>query len=278
MKTIPVRLSVTALLLMGLVTPGLTTPQSANLRETDVKKPVPARNVIETGEAPAANESWPEEGLYLQLTSGEPKSSRALKRVLKTPGEFSAAILYVGCGAAFRLQRLEDAGFLLYVAHIRAEFDYALFPPIGTGEDNPLLALHALHVELGTVLSPALMAEPKSFAQVLTRVKAWQPRVPPGFKPGWEYSKKGSEKQAERAMADARKDLVAQLSDFSTLLQDAAYFAAFKTVQDYNLKVADESGRPTKEAYESACHAMEQIEKEKSIVGFAASFKSRSGP
>ena len=73
-------------------------------------------------------------------------------------------------------------------------------------------------------------------------------------------------------MAETRKEIVSQLGDLSMLLQDAGYFAAFKTAQDYNLKA--ESNRPTKAAYDSACQAMEQIEKEKRIVGFAAAIKS----
>ena len=217
-------------------------------------------------------QTWPEEDLCHQLTS-EAKPIRALARVLKTPEEFSAGILYISCSAALRLDRLEDAGFLYYAAHIRSEFDKALFPPIGSGGDSPLVTLGVLQAQLGSRLSPALMAKPQLFARVSARVRSWKPRVLPGFEPGWDYSKKGNVKQAEGVMADTRQEIVSQLGDLSALLQNPAYFAAFKTAQDYNLRFPDESHRPTKEAYESACQAMEQVEKEKKVVGFAAAIK-----
>ena len=241
--------------------------------EAEVKKLAAARNGPNSHAGPGSAPSWPEEDLYHQLTS-ESKSNRALNRVLKTPEEFSAGILCVSSSVALRLHRLEDAGFLFYAGQIRAEFDKALFPPIGRGGDNPLVALGVLRVQLGNRLSPALMAEPQLFARVSAKVKSWKPRVPPGFEPGWDYSRKGNLKQAEGAMADTRTEIVSQLGELSMLLQDATYFAAFKTAQDYNLKVAGESSRPTKAAYDSACQAMEQVEKEKQIVGFAAAIKS----
>jgi hypothetical protein len=207
---------------------------------------------------------------------GEPKSSKALKRVLKTPEEFSSTILYVSCGVALRLHHLEDAGFLFYIAHIREQFDKVLFPPSGTGENETLRSLRLLHAELGTQVSPALMSEPKIFTHVLAKVKSWKPRVAPTLEPGWEYLNKGSEAQAEKAMADAREDLIAHLSELAALLQDADYFAAFRTAQDYNRKLPSDANRPTKEAYESACQVMEKIELERSIIGFATFIRTRS--
>ena len=168
MKTIPARLPLVALLVFGLVSTGVTAPQSANPHKVTVTEEIPASdpNIVAFTPSAASSSSkpWPEEALYLQLTTGDPKSSKALSRVLKTPEEFSAAILYVGCGVALRLHRLEDAGFLFYIAHLRAQFDGSLFPPIETGASNPLLALGLLHAQLGTKVSPGLMEAPKTRA------------------------------------------------------------------------------------------------------------------
>ncbi len=238
--------------------------------EVEAQKLATVRNPLQTSRA---NPSWPEENIYHQLTS-EQTCLKALNRVVKNSGDFSAGILYMSCSVALRLHRLEDAGFLFYAANIRTEFDKALFPPVGKRGDNPLIALGLLQTEMGNRLSPALMSEPQLFARVAAKVKSWKPRVPSGFEPGWDYSRKTNEKQAEGVMAEARKEVVAQLSDLSRLLQDATYFAAFKIAQDYNLKAPNESGRPTKSAYDAACQTMEQIERQKQIVGFAAAIKS----
>lgn len=219
-------------------------------------------------------QSGSEQALFGQLITNEVAVSiSALDRVVKTPEEFSAGMLYGACGVAFGEKRLEDAGFFLYVARFRSRFDSALFPPVGTGGNNPMLALAATHQELGSVVNPALMREPKSYANVLTRVKSWKPKVTSTYEPGWEYAKKGSEAQAEQAVAVNQKEFIEHMSGLSTLLLDDAYFSAFKIVQDFNLKPISDPKRSSKEAYDAAIKTMERIEKDKGIEGIAAVIK-----
>lgn len=217
-------------------------------------------------------QSRSEEALYSQLITNDVASVSiaALDRVLKTPEDFSAGILYVACGVAFREKRLEDAGFLLYIARFRSRFDIALFPPTGTGGNSPMLALTAAQQELGDVVNPAITREPKVFAKVLARVKSWSPKVAATYEPGWEYSKKGSEKQAEKAVADNRKEVINHMSGFSTLLSDGEYFSAFRVAQDYNFKIDGDTNRPPKEAYDAAIQTMKRIEKDKGIEGIGS--------
>ena len=217
--------------------------------------------------------SQAEEVLYRQLiTNGvTPVSLSALDRVLKSPESFSADILYVACSLALREKRLEDAGFLFYIARFRAKYDRALFPPTQTGADSPMLAFAEANQELGSVLNPAIMAQPKVYAKVLHRVKIWRPKVTADYSPWWDYSKKGSEKEAEDAIASDRKEFIAHTSSVCALLQDPVYLSAFKTAQDYNLKLDSDSHRPSQEQYDAAFQTMERIEKEKGIEGAAAS-------
>jgi hypothetical protein len=56
------------------------------------------------------------------------------------------------------------------------------------------------------------------------------------------------------------------MSDLSTLLNDAEYFAATRIVQAYNLNSDDK--RPTKEAKDQATETMKRIEKDKGLKGF----------
>jgi len=219
-------------------------------------------------------QSRSEQALFGQLiTNKVAVSLSALDRVLKAPEEFSAGVLYAACSVAFYEKRLEDAGFLLYVAQLRSRFDMALFPPTGTGGNCPMLALAAYHQELGSFVNPALMREPKAYAKVVARLKSWKPKVTSTYEPGWEYSKKGSETKAEQAVADNRKEFIDHMSGLSTLLLDDAYFRAFKVAQDYNLKLEADPKRPSKEASDAAIHTMERIEKEKGIEGVTSVMK-----
>jgi hypothetical protein len=223
----------------------------------------------------AAAQSRSEQALYGQLiTNRVAVSLSVLDRVLKTPEEFSAGVLYAASGVAFREKRLEDAGFLLYVAQLRTRFDNALFPPTGTGGNSPMLALTAYHQELGPVVNPALMREPKVYAKAVARVKSWKPKVTSTYEPGWDYSKKGSETEAEQAVAANRKEFIEHMSGLSTLLLDDTYFSAFKVAQDYNLKPDKEPKRPSKKAYDAAIQTLERIEKEKGIEAVTAVMKN----
>ncbi|MEY2878042.1 MAG: hypothetical protein RLZZ15_422 [Verrucomicrobiota bacterium] len=212
-----------------------------------------------------------EQALYLQLSSKGDDSVTALKEILDKPGSASAVMLYTASGVALREKRLEDSGFLFYVARFRAQFDRELFPPTGTGGDSPMVLFGALQQQLGSVVNPALMAEPKVFAKVLARVRSWRPEVPNGYLPGWEFSQKESPKKAEASIQDGRTKFLDGMGGICTLLQDDAYFAAFKIAQDYNLKPRAE--KPTKEAFDAAMKMMERIESEKGIQGVATKTK-----
>src|SRR4051812_22996446 len=103
-----------------------------------------------------------EEALYLALATAGEGSVTALNAVVAKPDSVSAVILYTASSVALREGHLEDAGFLYYVARFRAQFDKELFPPTGTGGNSPMVLFGALQQQLGQVVSPLLMAEPKA--------------------------------------------------------------------------------------------------------------------
>jgi hypothetical protein len=209
-----------------------------------------------------------EKGLYRQLTTKGDDSVAALNEILAKPQSVSAVLLYTAAGVAWREKRLEDAGYLFYVARFRVQFDKEMFPPTGTGGDSPLVAFGALQQQLGSVINPAVMAEPKTFAQVLARVKTWTAEAGATYEPGWAFSKRASEEQAAGSLQRAKTQFLAGMEGICTLLQDDAYFAAFRIGQDYNLKRGPE--RPSKEAFDAARATMERIESEKGIQGIAS--------
>jgi hypothetical protein len=212
------------------------------------------------------------EQLVQQLSSKSPEVARAaLTEVLAHPTTTPTTALYLAAGAALQSGQLADAGFLFYAARIRAAFDQALFPPEGTGGNSPLVALGALQFQLGSVLNPTLMADPKAYARVVKKVKAWKPEAPADYQPGWQYSRRTTLPVAESAIRELRAKFIEQMGGMSTLLNDPEYFAAMRTVQKFNL--GKDAERPTREAYDAALKTMRGIEQAKGIKGPAGQIR-----
>jgi len=208
-----------------------------------------------------------ESDIYNKLVQPGKESVLALDAVLKNTDSSSAAVLFIASTVAFRQKRVEDAAFLIYIGEIRAQFDHALFPPAKTGDADPVETYSALEQQLGNQINPAIMEKPKLFAKVLEKVKSWRPNVAAGYAPGWEYSKKASEKEAEAVLINAKREFSNTMDGVCALLQDRTYFAAFKTARNYNLKTG--FGRPSQKECDSAVQTMQRIEREKNIYGFA---------
>jgi hypothetical protein len=211
------------------------------------------------------SQSPAEKDLYEKLAEG-PDKAKALETVLKAPDQFSALILYFGADVALKEKRLEDSAFLLYAARLRTRFDKECFPPKGTGGDSPFLVFAALSQQFGSVIIPAVMAEPKIFAKAIERVKKWNPKAPKDYDPGYEFTERKSEKDANEAVKPNRTESLNRLEDLSLLLNDADYFAALRMVQAYNLAI-DDKRRPTKEENDKATETMKRIEKDKGLKG-----------
>ena len=202
--------------------------------------------------------------IYEKLAKG-PDQVKALEAVLKRPDEYSAVILYVGAGVAFKEKRLEDSAFLFYAGQLRARFDQKCFPANGTGGDSPFLVYAALSQSLGNDINPAVMAVPKTFAKAIDRLKKWSPKEPKEYTPGYEFKERLPEKDAHEAAKPNRTEFLSRMGDLSTLLNDAEYFAAFRVIQAFNL--ASDDKRPTKEENDKATATMKRIEKDKNLKG-----------
>jgi hypothetical protein len=110
------------------------------------------------------------------------------------------------------------------------------------------------------------MAEPKAFEKAIGRLKKWTPKAPKEYDPGYEFKERKSEDDAFQATKTQRMEFIDGMSQLSSLLNDADYFAAFRTLQAYNL--GPEEKRPAMEEYEKAVYTMKRIEKEKGLKGF----------
>ena len=213
----------------------------------------------------ACTQSDIEQGLYEELTKG-PNSVEALESVLNAPEEHTAIILYMSTAVALKEKRAEDSGFLFYVAQLRVRFDKECFPPRDKGGNSPLVAYAALSQQLGSEINPAVMTEPKVLGKIIERIKVWNPRASKDYNPGYDFTERKTEKEAQDAAKPNRTKFISGMSDLCRLLDDAEYCAAFRVVQAYNL--TRDNKRPTKESKDKATETMKRIEKAKGLKGF----------
>ena len=204
--------------------------------------------------------------LALPAAAGDDNSQA--ESVLAHADRAPAGDLFTASAAMLNRQRLQDAAFLFYVAQMRRRLDIAHFPPKESGGDSPDVALMALSQQIGQAVNPAIMRQPKELGAVLDRVRAWTPVTPKNYDPGWKPLRRESDAAAQRAFEASKKDFLEHFGALVTLLNRPDYFAAFKTLQDYNFSNYGEMKKPARiHEREAAEKKMASIEKELGIEG-----------
>lgn len=205
--------------------------------------------------------------LQLQRSKTAADALPALTYILGHTAEAPSLQLFIGATAAMGNNRLEDAAFLFYIAQMRSRYDLLRFPPKATGGDSPAAVLAALNQQIGAAVNPAIMRQPAALANVVKRVEAWSPAVPAGYEPGWPHTT-GKQDAAKTLFNTQRAAFKKQFGAISTLLNDPEYFAAFKTVQDYNFSNAEQMKDPRrKKAKQDAEGKMLAIERMRNLEG-----------
>lgn len=211
----------------------------------------------------------PEADVTDKLTSGTPDEQRqALDRVLAAPDGMASLDLFQAAAVAYQLGRIEDAGFLLYAAQLRARVDVERFPPKGQGGDGPEALIASLSMPIGEAVNPALMRNPRAFEGALARLRAWDPVATGDYDPGWDH---GPQKAPEEAKATAdrlKREMLQPAENMARLLATPEYFEAFKTLQDFNRDTSAEARTPERiAAAKAAERKMAEIEKRLGIAG-----------
>jgi hypothetical protein len=206
-----------------------------------------------------------ENTLYVDLGEKGPVHVKALESLLERPDEHTALVLFTGAATALSDKRTEDSAFLFYAAQLRARFDGECFPPKGSGDSDPFVALSALSEGIGSAVNSAIMQDPKAYARAVDRLRKWVPKVPPGYSPGYSYKERKTAKVAAELTESNRKRFVKNMGDVAVLLNEPEYFAAFQIVRAHN--VGSEDNAPTEEAAEAATKKMKRIERARGIKG-----------
>ncbi len=207
------------------------------------------------------------------LVARDADSVAALDKILKNAGNSTCFDLLAACSVASREKRLEDAGFLMYVAGFRAGFDRSLFPPDRPGGE-PVVFFGVLSDDIDAMLTPAIMDHPDIFAKIIARVKSWQPLPPDDYNPGWRYSKIGDANKALARLAGEKDQFLKKMEGFSTLMRDRRYCGAYEVCRSYQKSGGLTQGgvvRP-KALYGDMLRTMQSIEKQKGIEGLSPYF------
>ncbi len=204
-----------------------------------------------------------------KLSSGTPaEQAQALDAVLARTEGVASFDLFQASAVAYQLGRLEDAGFLLYAAQLRARVDLDRFPPREQGGDSPEVVIGGLSMPIGETVNPALMRDPRAFEGALGRFRTWDPVAPGDYDPGWDH---GPAKPAQEAKATAdrlKREMLQPAEGMARLLATPEYFEAFKTLQDFNRDTSPDAKKPERVAAAKAAERkMAEIEKRMGIAG-----------
>jgi hypothetical protein len=192
----------------------------------------------------------------------------ALDFVLENVDRTPVMGLFLGAATAFANGRVEDAAFLFYAGQLRKHYDAQRFTPKGNGGDNPLFLFDAMSQNMGGEINPAIMREPKLFRAAMKRVEAWKPVAPSGYDPGWEYTAAKRDGDPLPEYEKNRREFLARMGDVVTVLNDAEYFVAFKTLQDFNFSSFEEQQKPERiKAKDAATAKMLAIETKMNVYG-----------
>lgn len=215
-----------------------------------------------------------------KLSSGTPDEQRqALDLVLARPQAVASVDLFQASAAAYQLGRIEDSGFLLYAAQLRARVDLDRFPPKGKGGDSPAALIGTLSMQIGQAVNPALMRDPRVFGGALARLRAWDPLAPAGYDPGWEHAPAKPDAAARAAADRMKREMLEPAEGMARLLATPEYLQAFRTLQDFNLDTAGESKKPERiAAAKAAERTMAEIEQRLGIAGLYTRPVAPGGP
>ena len=198
----------------------------------------------------------------------------AVDKVLANTNRSDALTMLVAAGTAYKLHRLEDAGFLYYAGNIRGKYDLKRFPPIGKNSDGPSAALGASAYVVGETVNPAITDVPNTYIAVVNRLAAWDCRTTSGYQMLlWQY-KSGSLSETQ-SCTDIQNSYVKPMRGIATLFGIPEYFSAFKAVKALNQSSQNFiGGLPSaaqQQSYDAANATMRRIENEQHIKGFASS-------
>jgi TonB family protein len=193
--------------------------------------------------------------------TGTPQALNALLDAIAADSSLVGPMqLLLASNTALRLQRVEDAGFFLYAAQVRAAFDFERYDASRKADgNNAATYLGFLNQTIGEQVNPAIMRDRARFAAAIARIERWDPTPAAGaYHPEFADATLKLPQARWAAAASAIKEQF--LTGFGrrtrTLLNDPEYYEAFTLVQDQMLRA---SGPPSDAGRARATQALARM-------------------
>jgi hypothetical protein len=198
---------------------------------------------------------------------------KKLKWVLTHPEDATAMQLGVAADMSYRAGNLQDAGFLYYAARLRAAQDLEKYPPKDSQSASTNWFLSVVIDGVKIDLLRQLFAQPKTLAEVIKRIEAFDPKEPVGYNPGWDHTRHDVPADL---FAKNKATLLEDMKPLSELLLLPDYFQAFCVYSEFNnLSEEDQKNPAAIEARAKVAKLMKRIEKEKGLHGVMFQVESK---
>jgi hypothetical protein len=187
-----------------------------------------------------------------------------ITETLEKPAYASSIVYLVAAKAAVNVERMEDAGFLLYAGKARARLEIFVTAPDPSSEGA---LISALRMTVGETVNPAIVKRPEIYKSVRDRIEAWD--IMPHENYDFPWLKRGNPKTGSQIIekgAQIKQDLLTQMDTFYSLIIIPEYFVAMQTIQRYNLNLNFDQRKDPNEIgqYERAILTIKTIEASKS--------------
>jgi len=127
---------------------------------------------------------------------------------------------------------LGEREFYRTISKIRYSIDKQVYPPQGRGSASPGVLLSAL----GSAFqgSQITTLSPSERQTLLKRLSEWSPKFPMGYDPGWKYTSRLSDAQAEATAKATLAKLMVPIEEQSRLLDNDEYCNLLEKVKEQN--------------------------------------------
>lgn len=175
-------------------------------------------------------------GDYLSGSVDTPE--RIVKAFVFDNSKSNPTYLYLAANSAYVLGDIKSAGFLVFAARIRAEFDKERFKLPDVDGENVVSYWRFLDEKIGLVLNSEILRDPEQFSEIASMIEDWE--VLPdddAYYPEEQFGKAVIAKEEWKKKADEKKQWFMDnfFNKFKLLLANPKYSEALNFVNDYTV-------------------------------------------
>jgi len=155
----------------------------------------------------------------------------------------------------------------LYKASLRAAVDKAVFPPIETGGNSPLLLLMALRQQISAAIFAAPQKSSEQYQLMIDSINDWKPICEEKYNPGWEYNAIPDYELCQAKIIELIDKNVNIMNQQKAFYAHPEYYSLLKQWQDLHVRsLYSQSTEPNNELI-NLQNKLFNIEKELGVKG-----------